>query len=108
MIAQLKALKETLEARNDQSDETFRQGLAKTRQSFFGRLSQALGSSTVDEDTWDDLEALLIQADVGTDTTGKVISRLRDRYKREGMTHPTNCVRRSRKNCGRCSGRRRR
>ncbi|MCC7449782.1 MAG: signal recognition particle-docking protein FtsY [Anaerolineae bacterium] len=64
----------------------FFKGLQKTRQSFFGRLNQALGSTQVTEDTWDDLEALLIQSDVGTDTTAYVIKRLKDRYKREGMT----------------------
>jgi len=65
---------------------SFFKGLQKTRQSFFGRLNQALGSTQVTEETWDDLEALLIQSDVGTDTTDYVIKRLKDRYKREGMT----------------------
>ena len=66
----------------------FRQGLSKTRQSFFGRIQQALGSSEVTEETWDDLESLLVQADVGVATTQKLIAKLRDRYNREGMTRP--------------------
>lgn len=64
----------------------FRSGLAKTRQSFFGRISQMLGSTDIDDDTWDDIEALLIQADVGVDTTAKVIEDLKTRIKREGIT----------------------
>jgi len=66
----------------------FRQGLSKTRQSFFGRIQQALGSSEVTEDTWDDLESLLVQADVGVATTQKLIAKLQERYTREGMTRP--------------------
>ncbi len=67
---------------------SFRRGLSKTRQSFFGRIAQAVGSTQVTEATWDDLEALLVQADVGMTTTTLLIKRLRDRYKREGMTRP--------------------
>jgi fused signal recognition particle receptor len=62
--------------------------LSKTRQSFFGRIAQAVGSTQVTEETWDDLEALLVQADAGMATTSLLIKRLRDRYKREGMTRP--------------------
>ncbi len=64
----------------------FRSGLAKTRQSFFGRISQLLGSTDIDDDTWDDIEALLIQADVGVDATAHVLNELQDRVRREGIT----------------------
>ena len=64
----------------------FRRGLSKTRQSFFGRISQMLGNTEIDEDTWDDMETLLIQADVGFDTTVKVLDALQDRVRAEGMT----------------------
>jgi fused signal recognition particle receptor len=68
--------------------DIFRSGLSKTRQSVFGRISQALGTTEVTEETWEDLESLLVQADVGMATTDLLINRLRDRYKREGMTKP--------------------
>ena len=64
----------------------FRRGLSKTRQSFFGRISQLLGNTEIDEDTWDDMETLLIQADVGFNTTLRVIDRLQDRVRAQGMT----------------------
>ncbi len=64
----------------------FRRGLSKTRQSFFGRISQMLGNTEIADDTWDDMETLLIQADVGFDTTVKVIDRLQARVRAEGMT----------------------
>ncbi|MEZ4666647.1 MAG: signal recognition particle-docking protein FtsY [Anaerolineae bacterium] len=64
----------------------FRSGLSKTRQSFFGRISQMLGNTDIEDDTWDDIEALLIQADLGVPTTQHVISELRAKVKREGIT----------------------
>ena len=64
----------------------FRRGLSKTRQSFFGRISQMLGNTEIDDDTWDDMETLLIQADVGFDTTVKVIDSLQSRVRAQGIT----------------------
>ncbi len=66
----------------------FSKGLAKTRQSFFGRIAQVLGNSEIDEDTWDDIEAILIQSDMGVDTTQKVLTELKARVRREGITRP--------------------
>ncbi|MCY3945677.1 MAG: signal recognition particle-docking protein FtsY [Anaerolineaceae bacterium] len=55
----------------------FGRGLTRTRRSFFGRIVDLLAGSDVDEDTWDDIEALLIQADLGLTVTGKVLDTLR-------------------------------
>lgn len=63
----------------------FRRGLSKTRGSFFGRISQMLGATEIDEDTWDDLEALMIQADLGRATTERVLSTVQERVKDEGI-----------------------
>ena len=63
----------------------YRKGMNKTRRSFFGRIGQMLGGSDIDEDTWDDMEALLIQADLGVDTTMRVMDDVRDRANREGI-----------------------
>ena len=53
------------------------EGLQKTKTSFFDQLSKAVvGKSTVDEAVLDDLETLLVHADVGIDTTVKVIDRI--------------------------------
>lgn len=57
----------------------FNRGLSKTRKSFFGRIANMLGRSEIDEDTWDDIEALLIQADVGVNTTARILKELRSR-----------------------------
>ncbi|MCS6872499.1 MAG: signal recognition particle-docking protein FtsY [Anaerolineae bacterium] len=66
----------------------YRKGMSKTRVSFFGRIKQMLGASKVTEETWEEIETLLIQADVGVETTLKLMNRVRERYRREGMTRP--------------------
>jgi len=55
-----------------------RDSLTKTRRSFFGQISGLLGSGEITEDTWEELEALLVQADVGVNTTITLVDRLRD------------------------------
>ncbi|GAA3920220.1 signal recognition particle-docking protein FtsY [Hymenobacter algoricola] len=59
-------------------------GLEKSKTSFFDQLSKAVvGKSTVDEAVLDDLETLLVHADVGIDTTVKVIDRIEKRVARD-------------------------
>jgi len=53
------------------------EGLEKTKTGFFDKISKAVaGKSTVDESFLDELENILIQSDVGLDTTVKIIDRL--------------------------------
>ena len=59
-------------------------GLEKTKTNFFDQLSKAVvGKSTVDEAVLDDLEGLLVHADVGIETTVKVIDRIEARVARD-------------------------
>lgn len=64
----------------------FKRGLEKTRQALFGRISQLFGNTDIDDDTWDDVEATLIQADLGLETTETVIEYLREAVREEGLT----------------------
>jgi len=60
------------------------EGLQKTKTSFFDQLSKAVvGKATVDEAVLDDLETMLVHADVGIDTTVKVIDRIEKRVARD-------------------------
>lgn len=64
--------------------ETLDNGLSKTKDSFFAKLSKTiLGKSTVDDSVLDSLEETLITSDVGVDTTLKIIEKLQDRIKRD-------------------------
>jgi fused signal recognition particle receptor len=65
----------------------WRAGLEKTRKVAFGRIANFLGTSDLDDETWENLEALLIQADLGMDTTLAVIDALKLRVKNQGLTH---------------------
>ena len=66
---------------------SLRGSLTKTREAVFGRVATLLGQSEVTPTLWDELEALLIQADVGVGTTLELLDRLRRRATREGITH---------------------
>ncbi|GAB4462928.1 MAG: signal recognition particle-docking protein FtsY [Anaerolineae bacterium] len=65
----------------------FRKTLERTRKSFFGRITNLLGAGEIDDETWEDIEALLVQGDVGVHTAAALTGRLRERMRREGLTH---------------------
>jgi fused signal recognition particle receptor len=51
----------------------------------FGQIVNVLGAGDIDDETWEDLEALLIQADMGVPTTLELIDNLRERVTSEGL-----------------------
>jgi len=61
--------------------------LTRTRRSFFGRITELLGVTEVTEELWEELEALLIQADVGVATTVELVERLQERVDKERVRH---------------------
>lgn len=62
---------------NKKKEEDLNEGLEKTKTGFFDKISKAVaGKSKVDESFLDELENILIQSDVGLDTTIKIIERL--------------------------------
>lgn len=64
----------------------WRNGLAKTSKTAFGRLATFLGATEITQETWDDLETLLIQADVGIETTSEILDSLRRSVQDQGLT----------------------
>lgn len=63
-----------------EKEEDLNEGLQKTKDSFFGKITKAVaGKSTVDVEFLDELEHILIQSDVGLDTTVKIIERLEEK-----------------------------
>jgi fused signal recognition particle receptor len=63
-------------------------GVAKTRQSVFGRIAGLFRANEITDATWDDLEMLLIQADVGVETTATLIAALREQSETSGARRP--------------------
>jgi fused signal recognition particle receptor len=59
-------------------------GLEKTKESVFTKLSKAIiGKSTIDDDVLDNLEEILVEADVGVETTLKIIDRIQKRVAKD-------------------------
>ena len=64
--------------------ETLDNGLAKTKESVFGKIARAVaGKSKVDDEVLDNLEEVLVTSDVGVDTTLKIIQRIEERVARD-------------------------
>ena len=64
--------------------EVLDQGLAKTKESVFSKITRAVaGKSEVDDDVLDELEDVLITSDVGVDTTLEIIDRIKQRVARD-------------------------
>ncbi|MBO5356012.1 MAG: signal recognition particle-docking protein FtsY [Clostridia bacterium] len=66
-----------------------REGLAKTKNAIFGKIDALLKHFVkVDEDLLEELEELLITADVGVNTTEEILDRLRDEIKEGRLKEP--------------------
>lgn len=64
--------------------ETLDQGLQRTKENFFSKITKAIaGKSTVDDEVLDNLEEALVGADVGIDTTVKIIGRIEARVAKD-------------------------
>lgn len=60
------------------------EGLDQTKQSFFSKLTRAIGGkSTVDTEVLDNLEEILVMSDVGVDTTLRIIGKIEHRIAKD-------------------------
>ena len=65
---------------NKEKKETLDQGLSKTKESVFSKLTRAVaGKTKVDDEVLDNLEEVLISSDVGVETTLRIIERIEKR-----------------------------
>jgi fused signal recognition particle receptor len=60
----------------------------RTRRGFFSQIASLFGVSQISNELWDDLEALLVQADVGVPTATYLVKRTKERVKRTGVVDP--------------------
>ena len=64
-------------------------GMEKTRQSFLEKLTQAItGTAKIDESLYEEIEEILILADVGVSTAGKICAKLRENVKKNRISSP--------------------
>ena len=62
-----------------------RQGLGKTRRSLVNQLKSVVGQGPLNDDAVMEIEALLLQADVGVEATDYIIETLQDKLKEEAL-----------------------
>ena len=62
--------------------------VTKSRQTWFGRVATLFQRPRLEEALWDELEELLVSADVGIGTTQTLLQRLRDRVRADRVTEP--------------------
>ena len=65
----------------------WRSGLAKSSKATFGRIATIFGATDITESTWDELEALLIQSDLGIETATDILESLARIVSGRGLTH---------------------
>ncbi|MBP1676155.1 MAG: signal recognition particle-docking protein FtsY [Bacteroidetes bacterium] len=69
---------------NKDKKETLDQGLAKTKESVFSKITRAVaGKSKVDDEVLDNLEEVLVTSDVGVETTLRIIERIEKRVSKD-------------------------
>ncbi|MBV8159936.1 MAG: signal recognition particle-docking protein FtsY [Acidimicrobiia bacterium] len=69
-----------------------RDRLGKARSLLAGYIGSVLSRSTIDDETWDELEEALVRADVGVAATTALLDDVRERVRAEGITTPEELV----------------
>lgn len=65
----------------------WKKSLEKTRKSTFGRIANLVGASDINQQTWEELEELLIQSDLGVATSNSILLNLKKEVAARGITH---------------------
>ncbi|MBI5944208.1 MAG: signal recognition particle-docking protein FtsY [Chloroflexi bacterium] len=63
----------------------WKDGLSRSSKAAFGQIAALLGASEITSETWDDLESLLIQADMGIETASSVLDSLKRIQRTDGL-----------------------
>ena len=75
--------------RRAEPDVKLEQGLAKTRLGVFSEITKLFDRAALDDDLYEELEMLLIQADVGWDISQRLVEELRRRVRDERIIEPS-------------------
>ncbi len=70
----------------EKSESKIKLGLKRSREGWFGKISGLFNRPKIEAETWDELEELLIAADVGVATSEKLIDRVKQRIKNEKVS----------------------
>jgi fused signal recognition particle receptor len=72
----------------EEQQQKVEEGLTRTRRGFFQQITSLFEVDEITEDIWEELEILLIQSDVGVDTTVAVLDRLKERVRVDRLKKP--------------------
>ena len=72
----------------EEAREKTRSGAKRSRETWFGRIRGVLQSPRLGEEVWDDLEEILVSADVGVETSLALIGKLRAQARDERLGQP--------------------
>jgi len=61
-------------------------GVKRSKETWFGKIASIFNRASFGDEVWEELEELLVSADVGVETTGKLMSRVRERVKRDRLS----------------------
>ena len=83
-------VKESTKGEDSKSVKVYEKGLSKSRKGFVSRLADLTNKfSKVTDEYFDELEEILIMADIGVNTVMDFIDRLRDRVRKENISDPS-------------------
>ena len=60
-------------------------GVKRSKETWFGKIANIFNRDTFGDDVWEELEELLVSADVGVETTNKLLSKVRQRVKTDKL-----------------------
>jgi fused signal recognition particle receptor len=61
-------------------------GVKRSRETWFGKIATVFERSSLGDEVWGDLEELLVSADVGVETTSRLLDKVKQRVKAEKVT----------------------
>ena len=77
-----------LKRNREKGREKTQQGVRRSRETWFGRVLAVLESRHLDGRVWEELEEILISADMGVETSMGLVEGLETRARQEGLTDP--------------------
>lgn len=83
-----KKLRESVSKTTESVTHKFMSGLSKTSSSLVGAMDAVFARNKIDEELYEELEDILIGADVGVDTTMEIVDRLRQEVKERRIKDP--------------------
>ena len=72
--------------------EKTKQGVRRSRETLFGRIAGLLRAPSLDDAIWDEMEELLISADLGVDTSLKLVEQLKARAREDHLGQPEEII----------------